>query len=291
MQDILQNVPDDSKRTRLLVATLALLLYLGFFAFLSDGGSVDFTSIQSVDPIYLLIVQGVLSLFIFVGFSLIFSYLVFKLPPGDFFQEASIKEVGILFLLAISFLIAISPITEWNMNVVFPNEAFEAWARRSEEGLQEFTAYLTDFQSIQHFVVGLIVIAVLPGIGEELLFRGLLQNVFQKTFNNPHVAIWSAAFIFGAIHMQFYGLVPRMLLGVLFGYLYHWSGNLLLPVIAHLMNNAFVATMLYAAKLSAVELTMEQMDASAPWPMVVVGALVAAYLLFFFYKKYSLKHE
>ena len=79
----------------------------------------------------------------------------------------------------------------------------------------------------------LLIAAVAPAIGEELLFRGVVQPQFSKIFNNPHLGVWVTAFIFSAIHMQFAGFFPRFFLGAFLGYLYLWSGSLWLPILIH----------------------------------------------------------
>ena len=81
-------------------------------------------------------------------------------------------------------------------------------------------------------------LAVLPAIGEELIFRGVFQKIFYDFFKSGHMAIWVTAFLFSALHFQFYGFIPRLILGLVFGYLFFWSGTLWLPVLSHFVNNA-----------------------------------------------------
>ena len=84
----------------------------------------------------------------------------------------------------------------------------------------------------------LFMIAVLPAIGEEFIFRGVFQKILYNLIKNNHLAVWMTAFIFSAIHLQFYGFIPRLILGLAFGYLFLWSRTIWLPVIAHFVNNA-----------------------------------------------------
>ena len=86
----------------------------------------------------------------------------------------------------------------------------------------------------------LFMIALLPAIGEELLFRGVIQRIFTGWTRSNHWGIWISAILFSALHMQFYGFIPRMLLGVLFGYLLVWSGSMWLPITAHFFNYGIV---------------------------------------------------
>ena len=86
--------------------------------------------------------------------------------------------------------------------------------------------------------LNLVIIAALPAIGEELIFRGVFQKILQNLFRSGHLSVWFTSFLFSAIHFQFYGFLPRFILGLIFGYLFLWSRNIWLPVIAHFINNA-----------------------------------------------------
>jgi len=106
------------------------------------------------------------------------------------------------------------------------------------------------------FLLNLLVIAVLPAIGEELLFRGIVQQQLQRALRRPAVAIWLTAIIFSAIHMQFAGFIPRLILGATLGYLFFWTKNLWMPILAHFATNAVqvIAQYVSGGKLSQAEL-------------------------------------
>lgn len=119
---------------------------------------------------------------------------------------------------------------------------------------EELTKKLIVAENAEQMVVNLFVIALMPALCEEICFRGTIQQYIKS---NPHVAIWVAAIIFSAIHMQFEGFIPRMLMGAAFGYMFYWSGNLWMPVLAHFTNNAFSVIMynvLYQTQKSVDEI-------------------------------------
>lgn len=238
----------------------------------------------------LMITQGITSLVGLIILPALYIRFGEQKSLMPFFQrEKDISKVLIIIVvLGICFLIAISPITEWNMNFQFPEfmKEFGSWARTQEDKLMEMTKLLTNFSSTSSFVLGLVVIAVLPGIGEELVFRGLIQNELWRASKNVHVAIWASAILFSAIHMQFFGFVPRMLLGALFGYLYYWSGNLLIPMIAHFFHNGFTLTMMYLYNKGTVDINIDS-DESAPISLVAMCAVLTFTLLYFFRKHYA----
>jgi uncharacterized protein len=235
----------------------------------------------------LLVMQGVTALF---GFLLV-PFLVYKaIRQGGIKSYSSEKLSPALLLLTtfimISFVVVDSVIIEWNKNVVFPDflKSFEAWARSYEDRLEELTKMFTQFTSFGDFAIAMLVVGVGAGVCEEFLFRGIIQRELQRGTNNIHVAIWVSAFLFSAIHMQFFGFVPRMLLGGLFGYLYYWSGNLLVPMFAHFFNNGFSVLMLYLYQQKIVTLDVEKEEA-APWYAILVFTIIAAALLFLFKRK------
>ncbi|WP_236612858.1 CPBP family intramembrane glutamic endopeptidase [Cesiribacter andamanensis] len=166
----------------------------------------------------------------------------------------------LLLLSTLAFMMANSLLIEWNANLVLPEtfKTFESWAQQKEAYLQRLTLYLTTFPSALHFVAALLIIALLPALGEELFFRGLMQPLLQRTLGNAHVAIWGTALIFSLFHFQFYGLLPRLFLGALFGYLYYWSGNLLMPIMAHFINNGLSLLLRYLYQLELTELDTTQ---------------------------------
>ena len=172
-------------------------------------------------------------------------------------------------------------IIQWNQSLVLPAgfEETEKWMRASETQLAELTKFLVNFQSPADFVIGLAVIAGLAALGEELFFRGVLQNLFERYIGNHHVAIWTSAAIFSFIHFQFFGFFPRLLLGAFFGYLYVWNRNIWIPIIAHFFNNGWALTMQYMYQQKQITVDPEKLGEITPWWSVLISlALVVFYI-------------
>jgi membrane protease YdiL (CAAX protease family) len=210
-----------------------------------------------------------------------------RLEPFFPLQQKTFLVLFLLMGLGLTFMISISPLVEWNMTVEFPEflKGFERWARATEDRTAKLTEAMTTFGSETDLLIGIIVIALLPAIGEELVFRGMFQNEFFRATGNAHLAIWFSAIIFSTIHFQFYGFVPRLLLGALFGYLYFWSGNLLIPMFAHFLNNAFGVIMIYLHQHKITELNVEDTTA-APLQYVLLNAAITVGLLYYIWKHY-----
>jgi uncharacterized protein len=153
-------------------------------------------------------------------------------------------------------------IIEWNQSIDFSglSPAFETWANTEEARRARLTEFLTNYQTFSGFMVGVVIIAIIPAVGEEFLFRGVLQNKLDRKGQSGHVAVWITAIIFSAFHFQFYGFLPRLILGALFGYLYLWSNNLLYPILAHFINNGFTLLMLYLRGHDIIDFDIENTE-------------------------------
>jgi membrane protease YdiL (CAAX protease family) len=112
--------------------------------------------------------------------------------------------------------------------------------QKMDESAEQMTAKMLYAENIWVFVSNVVIICILTAIGEEFLFRGVLQKIFAKAIKNPHVVIWLVAIIFSAIHLQFSGFISRMLLGAYLGYLLYYTQTIWIPILAHFTNN-FVA--------------------------------------------------
>lgn len=205
----------------------------------------------------------------------------------EFFERRGLELIPVLLtaFVVIIFMAVNSVFIEWNAGINFPDFAkdFENWARGREDTAAELTEFLTKFESTGELILALFIIAVLPAIGEELVFRGLIQNEMYRGTKNIHVAIWISAIMFSAIHFQFFGFVPRLLLGALFGYIYYWSGNLTLAILAHFVNNAVSVMALYFYQRGTFTFDIESPE-SVPVNVFIPSALLTAGLLYYFYK-------
>jgi len=234
----------------------------------------------------LMVVQGLNHMGGFLIAPLIF---YFTLVKGRFFHDFFRPQSNMAMVLVLtvmvsfSFMIVDTFFIEWNESIKLPESlsGLEQWAKALEDSMKELTVYLTKFDSPEYFLLAVVAIAVLPGIGEELVFRGLLQNIFLRMNKNPHIAIWLAAFFFSAIHFQFFGFFPRLLLGALFGYLYYWTGNLLVPIFAHFFNNFFSVLALYAYQKGLTDIDPETAEALPLSYIIVFGVLFIVLIVYF----------
>ena len=168
---------------------------------------------------------------------------------------------GLLLLLAFPFVQFI-----FSLNKKLP---LPTWAIEQEDLINTTINHLLQVQATPDLFFNLLTIAVLPAIGEELLFRGIIQTNLEKGLKKPHLAIWLTALIFSFIHFQFQGFIPRVLLGALLGYLFLWSRNLWVPIIAHLIYNASQIFLQYAHQKGALGMDLNEIETVPIWLVVL----------------------
>ena len=190
-----------------------------------------------------------------------------------------------IFLWTIITMVVGSPvlefIIEYNKQMVFPAayKDVEIWVRNSELAMENATKALLHFNSHLDFILGLMTVGFLAALGEELFFRGVVQNLFLRYIGNQHFAIWVTAAIFSFIHFQFFGFFPRLLLGAFFGYLYVWYRNIWVPIVAHFFNNGLAIVASYLFQLKVIETDPVNNGIDNPWYAIVVSvALVVFYV-------------
>lgn len=280
---------------------LFLMIWLLFyFVFNLVGGFMMFllTDAQSIsdlenltqaadNPTALKYFQMVLSIGIFVLPPLVFALLATDDPLA--FLRIRQWPAAPLLVLGILIVFTASPVMyallDLNQSIPFPESLswLEEMLRSMEERTNSLLEQMLAMDTIGALLLNLTVIAVIPALGEELLFRGGIQQLLHKWTGKPHLAIILGGAIFSFIHFQFFGFMPRMLLGILFGYLFYWSGNLWLPILAHFVHNATQVVMVYLYDSDVMETNIEEVE-SVPLMMVLPSVLFLTILLILFYK-------
>ena len=243
---------------------------------LARVNSMQFSSQTVIDA--LKFIQLLTTVGLFVVPILTYAYIC----DFDLKLQCSFDRQTLLLAIAIMFLINpfIAFLYEWNMSLNLPD-----WLLVYDEKAEQLTKYFLRMDSLGDLSFNLLVLAIIPAIGEELLFRGYLQQTFAKWFGKPHVAIIVTALLFSAIHMQFQGFLPRLALGVVLGYLFYWSGSLWLPIIAHFINNAMAISFTYTALLDYAYLT----ENTATWQEAFFSFMAVGLLIILLQKNLSIK--
>lgn len=190
-----------------------------------------------------------------------------------------------LFLLAVAVMVcaipAINLLADLNSRIELPESLgfIEQKMKAYEESAAALTERFLQADNAWQLLLNIGLMALLPAMAEELSFRGTLQQIL----GNKHLAIWVTAFIFSAIHMQFYGFVPRMLMGAMFGYLFVWAGTLWIPVVMHFTNNglAVVAFYIFGSENSYAD----TIGAGATWWLGVISLILTSLGLLIFFRR------
>jgi hypothetical protein len=291
-----------SNASKLLILVGIALLSLGLFSILSivlattfyevpilsNPGLLSDTSNPSVIPA-LKMMQVMQALGLFIVPTLLFA----KLDSKNIGNYLSLNKKPFIYsiLCAVLIMLSAQPLINWmaELNSLMPAPE---WMHDSEKEAAAITKIFLQMNGAGDFMINLLMIALIPAIGEELLFRGLFQPLFQKITNNPHLGIWLAAILFSALHMQFLGFFPRMFMGAAFGYLLLWSGSLWLPIVGHFINNAGAVFIAFLIQKNGISEEIETVGTGQEeLHYVVVSGLLVAVLLYVVHKfeKDSLK--
>jgi membrane protease YdiL (CAAX protease family) len=232
--------------TLTIILLIAGLIISGIDLSVLDKPAVSLSISDIAFMKYLLIVQD-------ISLLIIPSIIILKLMrPGSEaklteFRIPQLKEVILVVILAF----CLFPITSFtgkiNSAMHLPDwlSGVEQWMIRQEDKSDNLIESLIAAKTFPVLILNLFLIAVLPAAGEELIFRGVFQKIFYKLFRSGHLAIWFSAILFSTLHFQFFGFIPRLILGLVFGYLFFWSGTLWMPVVSHFVNNAFPVFLSY----------------------------------------------
>lgn len=221
-------------------------------ALLKDENNIGYVkSYVAINHILIFIISPLIFLMIFNRNSVI-SYLSLR-----HFHPSLL----LLFPLALFSLYPLMGFLSFYVEQIELPDFLDNMDKSSMESLGE----LLNMTSVQDLLINIVIIGIIPGIGEELLFRGVIQKELSKKLTNPHVAIFITAFLFSAFHFQVAGFIPKLMIGLVLGYAYFLSGSLILPMIIHSLNNIFLTTSLFAAggKIQTQDIQSENVPIAA----------------------------
>ncbi|MEQ1733400.1 MAG: CPBP family intramembrane glutamic endopeptidase, partial [Bacteroidia bacterium] len=210
----------------------------------------------------------------------VFGYLKLNKLPSTKTVLATIA----LMLLALP---AINLLGYLNSILHLPNfmSGIETWMHTKETEAEVLTKLFLKTSSVMGLLLNIFIVALMAAVGEELFFRGIIQRLLNNKYAKPAIAVWITAIIFSAIHMQFFGFFPRMLIGAVLGFLFLWTNNLWIPIIAHFTNNASAVLMSYATQQGLLTDSAEQIGATQNDYIIGVASIVITLVVLYVYKK------
>lgn len=258
-----------------------LLATLFYDVSLSEIMQIDGTEDrQVISALKLLQIIGALGTFVFSSLLLSRLYTGTWLGYFRLGRGPGGKSVFLLMLVMVAALPFVNFLTDINLRLELPFDGPEDYFRRMEEQTERLMMTLIRADHVWALLVNLFMIAIIPAVGEELVFRGLIQRHLTDLFRNGHVAIIVASMIFSLVHFQIYSFLPRFFLGIILGYAFYYGRTLWYPILAHLLNNTLGVLFyyFYMKELTGDSLeeigTMEMMPATAFLSLLVVAGLM-----------------
>jgi len=229
--------------------------------------------------------QGITSIGRFLIVSLIFVYMCGE-RPADYLSlrrsPTAVQWLLIPFILIVCSA-SIGMVQQWNEGLHLP--AFmadtEALMRDLEDRAQLQTDLFLEVSTVPGLLINILIVCIIAAVGEEFLFRGVIQQTIFRGTQKIHLSIWLSAFFFSFIHLQFFGFFPRLLLGALMGYLLYYSGSLWAPIWAHFLNNLVTVSVYFAIQTGRASSDLKE---SGPWWAGLIG-LPFVFLLLWYYAR------
>lgn len=253
--------------------------------------SFNFNSASSPEVINALkILQMTTSVSLFLIPAICFSKFIVRQPES--YLRTSFKFPLILLIIVFLVMFSVSPLMELlinlNQKMIFPDflKGLERWMREMEDKNGQTTTILLKMNTFGDLLLNLLMVGILPAIAEEFLFRGCMQTIFIRWTNNIHWGVWISAAVFSAIHVQFFGFLPRLMLGALFGYMVVWSGSIWPAVLAHFINNGTAVLMTYFYQQRKTGINPEDQH-MFDWRGYVLSFFLTLLLLYIYRRKAS----
>lgn len=288
------------------IIVLFLLSFMGIavFLFMANGlisavwGVSFFTdpaSIQDYANPQIVQVNRILLMFQHIGMFVVPAVVFGILVSTNWKKYLGFNSMNIAFvigsiLVMLSALPLINALSWLNLQIKLPDflSGLENILGGMEDGAADLTKAITQTDNPWIFAFNILVVALLPAIGEEMVFRGALMPILIKWTGKKHLGVWISAALFSAMHMQFYGFLPRMMLGALLGYIFLWSRSLWAPIIAHFTNNALAVFLLFMMSKGKIS---EEMDSFEPTGsdliLLVLSIALVGGIVYLFYRNKS----
>ena len=280
-------IKNASQGTKLLIFILLLIFGLAFSSvlgalfLLSGDGMNDITNIQ--------IGQVISQVFGFMLPPILYVILV-KEKPFDYLGFKKLQPWSLLGIVAIFTIIPfLAMVTEWNDNISLPESM--AVLEQKLRYIQELANETTEkFMTEGSLFSGLLIVAALAAISEELLFRSVIQKAMIKICKNAHIGIILTAIVFSAFHGDFFGFFPRFILGLMLGYMFYLSGSIFPSMLMHFVNNGTIVMLYYLNNKEIINVDIETFGLTDN-VLVIAMSLITTVAIFITCNRLRLKND
>ena len=238
------------------------------------GGLVSFLMVIGNNDNLLKLGQGISSALMFIVPPIVFYLITRRVKPLQNLGFRSVQPFWLLFIGILLMFVSL-PITN----------QLSTWNESMHLGLPKLEGWLQNMEKAATELYNLLIIALIPAIGEELTFRGVVQQALVKGCKNIHVGIILSAAIFSFIHFQFYGFLPRMFLGMLLGYMFYITGSLWMSILMHFVNNGSVVLIYYLNNKGITNVDAEHFGSVESVGLVIASLVVTVILIVWSWRK------
>ncbi|MGP8214367.1 MAG: lysostaphin resistance A-like protein [Bacteroidia bacterium] len=273
------------------------LLGMELASLLTNTSTAELASMNNLSDhnvvLGLKIMQIVSSFGGFIVPALIFALLASR-NRLEYLQINHIGKFGVLIIGGLLMWCAfplINYMGEMNSHLQLPAsmQDIQDWMKAKEDEAGTLTNAFMEHQSFKGLLLNLFMVGLLAAVAEELFFRAALQQLVIKATGNIHAGVWLTGILFSAIHLEFFGFFPRMMMGVYLGYLFVWSKSVWVPIFAHFVNNATVVILMYLEERNIAPKKFEELGTENSQVGYVIGSTVIVAVLFLLI--YKLTHR
>ena len=232
------------------------------------------------------IAQGLSSIILFIVPPIVYYNVTRRRHPMESLGFRDIAKPWYLYIIISVALMFISlpvtnQLTSWNEAMSFGGvfTQLEEYIKQLEEMAATVTEKMLKVDTFGGLLLNLLVIALIPAVGEELTFRGVLQQGLVRRMKSPHLAIILSATIFSFIHFQFYGFLPRMFLGILLGYMFYITKSLWTSITMHFVNNGTAVVLYYLNNKGIIDIDPETFGSTQYLWLAIISLVVTAALI------------
>ncbi|MEO7306504.1 MAG: CPBP family intramembrane glutamic endopeptidase [Ferruginibacter sp.] len=203
-----------------------------------------------------------------------------------FNKHINARQIVLGFFLIFLANVIANPLADLSKDLLKNLPALNALGMRMEAEYTNQVMALSNLKSWGEFFMAIVIMAFFPALFEEIFFRGTVQNLLERWWKMPLLAILVSSLFFSLIHMSVYLFLSRALLGFILGLMYQRSKNLWVNIIAHFLNNTVAVIQLFWISRHEQKVEVDKLDPKIPW----WGSLVAVaitYMLFMLFEKVS----
>lgn len=275
-----------------LITVICMIVFLLFGVFLSAIiFNLNISDIQNMGSSGNTNALKFLQLIQSIGFFIVPALIIGYLYQGSYKKFLKMENppakttLVIVIMLIFTSMPVINLLAEINTRFLDYLLPANNWMKTMEESTKQTVEVFMNVDSLGGLFFNILMIGILPALGEEMLFRGVGQKLLIDTFKNPHVGIILAAGLFSLMHFEFYTFLPRFAMGIMFGYLFWWSGSLWMSIIPHFINNTLIVIVMYLIHKGQISESIENVGMDKATIIFSISSLIISALLIWLIRK------